>query len=181
MASVAPTGRVTLAGQRQQVMQTAHHRLMVMMLIFLGLIGFIALRLFWLALFTDAPSARAIPTRCCPRAATSSIRNGVPLAVTIKAWTIALHPDRVDPVNRVEVAEKLAQVLPERTAAQYLALLQSGSHFVYLRRRALPATVEAVNAIGSTAIELTREPERLYPQTGSPATSSASSTATGVA
>ncbi|MBU3077776.1 peptidoglycan D,D-transpeptidase FtsI family protein [Sphingomonas quercus] len=166
MASLAQTGRVTLAGQRHQTLQVAHYRLMVMMLLFLGLSGIVALRLTWLAVFTDAPSRGTDPNALLPPRGDIVDRNGVPLAVTIRAWSIALHPDRVDPVNRVEVAEKLARVLPEKSAAQYLAILQSGKSFVYLRRRALPATVEQVNAIGSTAIELTREPERLYPQTG---------------
>src|SRR6185503_7850040 len=37
--------------------------------------------------------------------------------------------------------------------------------FVYLRRRASPELVEAVNAIGEPGLALEREPDRLYPQT----------------
>lgn len=178
MASLAPRlpptgragtsggGRVTLAGQRHQTLQTAHYRLMVMMLMFMGLTALVASRLLWLALFTAAPSRAADPLAGLPPRGDIVDRNGQPLAVTIRAWSVAIHPSRVPAENRVEVAEKLARVLPEKSAAEYLALLQSGKSFAYLRRRALPETVSQVNAIGSPAIELAREPERLYPQTG---------------
>ncbi len=168
MTALAPAarGRVTLSGQRHQVLQTAHYRLMVVMLVFLGLTALVAMRLLWLAAFAEGPARGADPDALLPARGDMLDRNGVPLAVTIKAWSIALHPDRVAPENRVEVAGKLAAVLPEKSAAEYLAILRSGGRFVYLRRRALPETVSAVNAIGSTAIELTQEPERLYPQTG---------------
>jgi cell division protein FtsI (penicillin-binding protein 3) len=43
--------------------------------------------------------------------------------------------------------------------------LKSGKPFFYLRRRASPALVEAVNAIGEPGLAIQREPDRLYPQT----------------
>ena len=55
--------------------------------------------------------------------------------------------------------------MPERDEAAYFTMLRSGSSFHYLRRRAAPALVEAVNALGEPGIALEREPERLYPQT----------------
>jgi cell division protein FtsI (penicillin-binding protein 3) len=86
------------------------------------------------------------------------------LARTIDAWSIAVHPNKLvgDP-NALAV--KLAELMPERSAAQYLAILKSGKSFVYLSRRALPELVTAVNALGEPGIEFMREPERLYPQT----------------
>jgi cell division protein FtsI (penicillin-binding protein 3) len=44
-------------------------------------------------------------------------------------------------------------------------MLRSGKPFFYLRRRASPALVEAVNAIGEPGLAIEREPDRLYPQT----------------
>ena len=55
--------------------------------------------------------------------------------------------------------------MPEQTAEQYFALLRSSKPFFYLRRRASPALVEAVNAIGEPGLAIEREPDRLYPQT----------------
>ena len=39
------------------------------------------------------------------------------------------------------------------------------SAFFYLRRRAAPGLVEAVNALGEPGLAIDREPDRLYPQT----------------
>ena len=55
--------------------------------------------------------------------------------------------------------------MPEHSEAQYFALLRSGKPFFYLRRRASPALVEAVNALGEPGLAIQREPDRLYPQT----------------
>ena len=46
----------------------------------------------------------------------------------------------------------------------FYRLLTSGRSFAYLQRRASPALVEAVNAIGEPAIVFDRETQRLYPQ-----------------
>jgi cell division protein FtsI (penicillin-binding protein 3) len=88
----------------------------------------------------------------------------VPLARTIDAWSIAIHPRKLlgDPG---ELSQKLAELMPERSAAQYRAILTSGKSFFYLSRRAMPELVSAVNALGEPAIVFDREPERLYPQT----------------
>jgi len=55
--------------------------------------------------------------------------------------------------------------MPEYREEQYFALLKSGKSFFYLRRRASPALVQAVNAIGEPGLAIQREPDRLYPQT----------------
>jgi cell division protein FtsI (penicillin-binding protein 3) len=63
------------------------------------------------------------------------------------------------------LAGQLAALMPDRTAAEFEAILQSGKTFQYLSRRAVPEMVAAVNALGEPAISFAREPERLYPQT----------------
>ena len=55
--------------------------------------------------------------------------------------------------------------MPEHDEAAYFAMLRSDKSFYYLRRRAAPGLVEAVNALGEPGIALEREPDRLYPQT----------------
>ena len=89
-------------------------------------------------------------------------RDGEPLARTIDAWTIALHPTKVIG-DKLALAQKLARLMPEHTADQYFALLRSNKPFFYLRRRASPDLVEAVNALGEPGLALDREPDRLYP------------------
>jgi cell division protein FtsI (penicillin-binding protein 3) len=156
--------RVGGAGQRPQGLALTYQRLMLMMLVFAGVTMLIAGRLLFLQLFTDRSGADQIGNPLVPVRADIVDRNGVPLARTIDAWSIAVHPDRLLG-NPAELAVKLAQLMPERSAAEYKAMLTSGKSFLFLSRRAVPELVSAVNALGEPAIEFSREPQRLYPQT----------------
>lgn len=141
-----------------------YQRLMMMLLIFAGVTSLIVARLVFLQLFSDrSVNASALDPLVPPRADILD-RNGVPLARTIDAWTIGIRPRDAIGDHR-EIAARLAALMPERTEAQYRAMLGSDRTFIYLRRRALPELVEAANAIGEPAIVFSREPERLYPQT----------------
>ena len=150
------------AGQRHQVIAVAHMRLMMLMLLFFAAVLLVVGRLFALALFADAGGSRNA-LAAAPRGDIVD-RNGDPLARTIDAWTIAVHPKKLlgDPV---EIAERLAELMPERGDRYFFhRLLTSDVNFTYLQRRASPALVEAVNAIGEPAIVFDRETQRLYPQ-----------------
>jgi cell division protein FtsI (penicillin-binding protein 3) len=148
----------------QQALAITYQRLMMLMLVFAGVSTLIAGRLVFIQLFTDRSGATLAGNPLLPARGDIVDRNNVPLARTIDAWTIGIHPNRLlgDPA---EVAQRLAALIPGRTVEQYRALLSSGSNFVYLSRRALPELVSAVNAMGEPAIVFSREPERLYPQT----------------
>lgn len=163
-ATVARPDRVRLADKRQQSLALVHFRMMVVMLVFLGVIALIALRLILLTVFNDRNAATPAGDGLLPARGDIVDRNGVPLARTIMAWSIGLHPKKL--VNAPQgVAEKLHALMPERSVADYMAMLTSKKNFIYLRRRATPELVAEVNAIGEPAIALAREPERLYPQT----------------
>lgn len=162
-ALAAKPGSIDLSGQRQQSLALTYHRLMLVMLVFAGVTTLIVGRLVYLQLFTDR-SVVAIGNPLLPARGDIVDRNGVPLARTIDAWSIAVHPRKLLG-NPDELAAKLAALMPERSAAEYRALLTSDKNFVYLSRRAVPELVAAVNALGEPAIAFDREPERLYPQT----------------
>ena len=148
---------------REQSLAVAHQRLMILMLLFSAVAFVIALRLLWLTVFADSALGRANPNLLAPPRADIVDRNGEVLARTIDAWSVGVHANRL--LNKPEdLAPKLAALMPERTEAQYLALLKSGVHFTYLRRRAMPELVAAVNALGEPGMAFSREPERLYPQ-----------------
>ena len=148
---------------REQSLAVAHQRLMILMLLFSAVAIVIALRLLWLTVFADSSLGRTNPNLMPPPRADIVDRNGEVLARTIDAWSIGVHANRL--LNKPEdLAPKLAALMPERTEAQYLALLKSGVHFTYLRRRAMPELVAAVNALGEPGMAFSREPERLYPQ-----------------
>jgi cell division protein FtsI (penicillin-binding protein 3) len=141
-----------------------HQRLMFGMLVFGGLIALIVLRILWLAAFGDHAGRKVGLTSLIPERGDIVDRDGAPLARTIDAWIIALHPNKVIG-SKLELARQLAALMPEKSEDQYYALLKSGRTFFYLRRRASPDLVERVNALGEPGLAVQREPDRLYPQT----------------
>jgi cell division protein FtsI (penicillin-binding protein 3) len=164
-ALVAPRPeRLRLVGQRRQLLAIMHQRLMFGMLVYAGIVALIALRLLYLAAFGDHAGRKEGLTDLVPERGDIIDRNGDPLARTIDAWTIAVHPNKVIG-DKLALAQRLAQLLPEQTEEQYFSLLKSNKTFFYLRRRASPGLVEAVNAIGEPGLAIEREPDRLYPQT----------------
>ncbi len=145
-------------------MALTYYRLMLVMLIFVGVTALIGARLAFLQLFTDRSGAAQLANPLLPARGDIVDRNGVPLARTIDAWSIGIHPRRVIG-DRRQLALRLNALMPERSAAQYRALLGARSNYLYLARRAVPELVAAVNALGEPGIVFNREPERLYPQT----------------
>jgi cell division protein FtsI (penicillin-binding protein 3) len=156
--------RLRLVGQRRQILAVMHQRLMFGMLVYAGVIALIVARILFLAAFGDHAGRKAGITALIPERGDIVDRDGQPLARTIDAWTIGMHPTKVIG-DRLEIARALAKLMPERDEATYHAMLTSGRSFFYLRRRASPELVEAVNALGEPGLSLDREPDRLYPQT----------------
>ena len=148
----------------RQGLSLTYHRLMLVMLLFAGVTALVVLRLGWLQVFTDRSAAAALANPLIPPRADITDRNNIPLARTIDAWTIGAFPRRIIG-DKAELARRLHELMPERSAAEFHRLLNSQSNFVYLARRALPELVVAVNGLGEPGIEPSREPERLYPQT----------------
>lgn len=163
---VAPPARKgRTGGARQALVAVAQLRLMILSLLFgagmLAVIGKLAL----LALWAEPAVARDMTAVLLPPRGDIVDRNGAPLARSIDAWSIAIHPNQVIG-DKGELAQKLAELLPEQSAGHYYAILNSGGSFAYLKRRALPELVSSVNALGQPGIEFQREPDRLYPQSG---------------
>ncbi|KZE18602.1 MULTISPECIES: peptidoglycan D,D-transpeptidase FtsI family protein [Sphingomonas] len=150
-------------GARHTLVNIAHYRLMVLMLLFAAGVTVILARLMLLAVAAEPRSAIAAEAALVPLRGDLVDRNGAPLARTIDAWSIAVRPDKVIG-DKKQLAGQLAALMPEQDAGYYYAQLNLDRNFVYLRRRALPELVQAVNALGEPGIALGREPERLYPQ-----------------
>ena len=163
-ALVARPERLRLVGQRRQILAVMHQRLMFGMLVYAGIIAIIALRLIYLAAFGDHAGRKSGLIDLTPERGDIVDRDGQALARTIDAWTIGLHPAKLIG-NKLDVARKLAELMPEKDAATYLQMMRSGRSFYYLRRRAPPGLVAAINAMGEPGLALEREPDRLYPQT----------------
>ncbi len=162
-ALVARPERLRLVGQRRQILALMHQRLMFGMLLYGGIIAIIALRLIWLAAFGDHAGRKGGAFDLTPERGDIVDRDGQALARTIDAWVIGLQPGKVIG-NKLDLARKLAQLMPEKDEATYLQMLRSSKSFYYLRRRASPNLVAAINALGEPGMALQREPDRLYPQ-----------------
>ncbi len=156
--------RLRLVGQRRQMLAVIHQRLMFGMLVYAGVIALVALRILWLAAFGDHAGRKEGITSLVPERGDIVDREGAPLARTIDAWTIALHPGNILG-DKLTLSRQLAALMPEKSEEQYFGLMTSGKRFFYLRRRASPGVVEAVNALGEPGLAIQREPDRLYPQT----------------
>ena len=150
------------AKQRHQLVATAHTRLMMLLFLFGAAVLLVIGRLGMLAAFSSSEARAAVASL----AARGDIvdRNGAPLARTIDAWTIGVHPKKIMG-DRMEIAARLAALMPDRgDQAWFYAQLTKNASFAYLQRRASPALVEQVNAIGEPALVFARETQRLYPQ-----------------
>jgi cell division protein FtsI (penicillin-binding protein 3) len=157
---VRPT-RVRTAGVRQQILLTAQQRLMILMLLFMAAFFVVSVRLLYFALF-DTSSGHASASAFVPARADIVDRNGVPLARTIDGYSIRVVPSKL--LNKREyLADELHKIFPDMPREELLAKV-SGSRPTYIRRRALPDQVAAVNAIGDVGFDFPREKERLYPQ-----------------
>ena len=158
-----PVAPKRLTGARHPMAAIAPVRLMILMLLIAAGVLMILLRLSFLAVFAEPATTRDGAAALVPLRGDIVDRNGAPLARTIDAWSIRIHPNKL--VNDPEdLAPKLAALMPEHDSAWYLAKLQSGVNFLSLQRRAMPELVKAVNALGEPAVDFAREPERLYPQ-----------------
>lgn len=157
-----PVASSTGSVKRHALVATAHMRLMMLMLLFAAAVLVVIARLAMLAAFAGSDAQARVATL----AARGDIvdRNGAPLARTIDAWTIAVHPREVLG-DKMDIAAKLAALMPDRgDRAWFYDQLTKDVSFTYLQRRASPALVEQVNAIGEPAIVFARETQRLYPQ-----------------
>jgi cell division protein FtsI (penicillin-binding protein 3) len=162
-ALVARPTRERLGGQRDQSVALVHHRLMVMMLMFVGVMAVIGGRLAYLTVFSDRSTAGRAASGLIPPRANLVDRNGVVLAGTIDAWKIGVHPQKIVGDRNV-IAAQLATLMPNRTEAQYREILNSDRTFFYLKHEALPGLVQKINALGEPGIVFEREPRRYYPQ-----------------
>ncbi|SOB86863.1 cell division protein FtsI (penicillin-binding protein 3) [Sphingomonas guangdongensis] len=148
---------------RPSLVAVAHVRLMILMLLFVFANLLVVAKLGWLAVSAEPATSRDAAAALVPLRGDIVDRNGAPLARTIDAWSIGVQPDNVIG-DKVLLAERLAELMPERDAAAYFRLLNAPVRFTYLKHRAMPELVSAVNALGDPGITFAREPERLYPQ-----------------
>ena len=138
---------------------TAQKRLMIMMLLYGFAVVVVLTKLTFFAVFTGPASAKAYSGRVSRGDIVD--RNGAPLARTIDAWAIGVHPEELLGDKR-EIAQRLAGILGLDENAIYAQL--TGKKFAYVERNASASLVTEVNAIGEPGLVFEREAQRLYPQ-----------------
>lgn len=158
-----PERRGSAAPERIDMASAAHGRVMLMLLLLAAVTAVLAARMIWIGVEASARNARGSGASLIPVRADITDRNGVPLARNIDGYAVSVRPDKIMG-DKAVIAERLHAIFPEQSAQNFYEILTSKKSWVYLRRRALPAQVAAVNALGEVAIEFPREKARLYPQ-----------------
>ena len=159
---IVQPGGARAGKQRIDLTAVAHNRLMLLLILFLCVTGLLILRLAWVGIFSGSGGDGVGGSGLLPARADIVDRNGVPLARTMDAYSVAVRPSKLigEPG---ELARKLHEIFPDESEALFYKKL-TGKGWAYLRRRALPEEVAAVNGLGEIGIEFPREKERLYPQ-----------------
>lgn len=167
-AGFAPS-RTRLVDLRHRELLTAQLRMLLLAGGF-ALIAFVALvRIAWLGVVQPAPTEHSMAQALLPPRGEITDRNGVPLARAFPAYALWYNPDALEDggpplVNPpAVVAARLKAIFPDMDLAATTRFLAAGKPG-YLRRRVLPAEVNAVNAMGELALETPGESDRQYPQ-----------------
>ena len=148
-----------LADDRAASRATAQKRLMIMMLLYGAAVSVVVGKLGFFGFASGSAAASTMGDRIVRGDIVD--RNGEPLARTIDAWAIGVHPDQILG-DRHDIAQRLAGILGLDENDIYAKL--SGTRFTYIERDASASLVTEVNAIGEPAIVFEREQQRLYPQ-----------------
>jgi cell division protein FtsI (penicillin-binding protein 3) len=162
MATLAAHVLPAAENQTEEQGGIAYDRLMLVLLLFAGAVFLIGARLAQLHIFSDTGGRAAAAATLPPRGDIVD-RNGAVLATTIEAWAIGVQPRNIIG-DKVELAARLNELMPEQSAEWYLNQMRRNVTFTYLRRRADAELVEAVNALGDPGLTFAQEPTRLYPQ-----------------
>ncbi len=166
----APARPAPIAGWRQAALAQARARMIIGAMLFMALIAVLGLRLVDLAVLHEAPAGpRDLAAALIPERGDIVDRNGIELARSFEAFAITFEPfvrhkgPRKPGSDPRLLAQKLAAILTDRSAADIYADLIGGKEFRYIARRVLPWQAKAINDLGEPSIVLRREPQRLYP------------------
>jgi cell division protein FtsI (penicillin-binding protein 3) len=165
----------TITTSRRRVSNVRHRTLTMAKaraLIVLGLFALVALaallRIVWLGLFAEGGSQFSFSDALTPARGEIVDRNGEVLARDFSAYALWFKPDEMEngpPLvhRREEVARALVRIFPDLSYNTLLVKLGSKKG-VHLRERILPEEANRVYALGEPAIQVPREPDRIYPQ-----------------
>ncbi|MCB2064023.1 MAG: penicillin-binding protein 2 [Novosphingobium sp.] len=147
----------------------AKARVLIVLALF-SLVTFAALlRIVWLGLFNDGQAQFSLTDALTPLRGEIVDRHGEVLARDFSAYALWFKPDEMQdgPAlvhSREHVARSLVRIFPDLSYREVMAKLATRNKGVHLRERILPEEANQVHALGEPAIQVPREPDRIYPQ-----------------
>ncbi len=162
------TSRRRVVNVRHRTLSMAKARALIVVALF-ALIALAALlRIGWLGLFAEGGRQFSFADALTPDRGEIVDRNGEVLARDFSAYALWFKPDEMEsgtPLvrSRDEVARELVRIFPDLSYREIMAKLASKKG-VHLRERILPEEANRVYALGEPAIQVPREPDRIYPQ-----------------
>jgi cell division protein FtsI (penicillin-binding protein 3) len=98
--------------QRVNLTAMAHNRLMLLLILFLAITTILIGRLAWVGIFAHGSAGDGTLSPFLPARADIVDRNGVPLARTMDAYSVAVRPSKLigEPA---ELARKLHEIFPD--------------------------------------------------------------------
>jgi cell division protein FtsI (penicillin-binding protein 3) len=153
---------LAVAGERVTARAQARQRLAFLIMLFPVLALLVLVRLIDLAVLQGQPGGEIAAITAAPPRGDIVDRNGIELARTFEAYAITVMPARLTSDPEL-LADKLAEILPEKSRAEILEVLTSRRRLRYLAHRVLPSQAQRINNLGDPAIEVAREAQRLYP------------------
>ena len=140
----------------------AEARLLLLAVFFFCAFTVVALRMGHLATMpTEEPQAVAVRDAIVSQRADIVDRNGMVLATNISTHSLYAQPRlMLDPEN---AAVELSNIFEDMKADQLLDQFNSGSSFIWLRRRLSPEQMQAVHDIGEPGLLFGPREMRLYP------------------
>jgi len=159
LAAAAPAA---VAGEHVTARAQARQRLAFLIMLFPVLALLVLVRLIDLAVLQGHSAGERAPISAAPPRGDIVDRNGIELARTFEAYAITVMPARLTSDPEL-LADKLAEILPEKSREDILDVLTSRRRLRYLAHRVLPSQAQRINNLGDPAIEVAREAQRLYP------------------
>ncbi|MBR1605215.1 MAG: penicillin-binding protein 2 [Alphaproteobacteria bacterium] len=88
-------------------------------------------------------------------------RNGTIIATSLPTVHLYANPSKIR--HKVELAHKLAKIIPDVSYESFLKKLEMKARFVYLKRNLTPSQQYQINALGNPWLEFEKSEKRIYP------------------
>jgi len=169
ISTTVTSSRRRVVNVRQRSLTMAKARVLILLALF-ALVTFAAMsRIVWLGLFSDGYRQFSLTDALTPRRGEIVDRNGEVIARDFSAYALWYKPDEMENGpslvhSREHVARELVKIFPDLSYREVLAKLGTSKKGVHLRERILPEEANRVHALGEPAIQVPREPDRIYPQ-----------------